>query len=173
MRPFRAVTKSKLFSFRFKKENLHLWLLHIKNVKPNGSLSLRVEFLLFQNPELKKNQCLPLTSHNSGKSNVHTKGGRIPYVRLVSTTPGHITLEYRPWEHRRVIWDCHSMHTDSVHRCPLIKDTHTSRENRKWKVCTLTHPCRLVGPFKSKITSWDQEAKAISKMKSILKTFTV
>lgn len=32
-----------------------------------------------------------------GRSNVQIKGGKIPYVILVITTPGHITLEYRPF----------------------------------------------------------------------------
>lgn len=36
-------------------------------------------------------------SHIMGRSNVQIKGGKIPYVILVITTPGHITLEYRPF----------------------------------------------------------------------------
>ena len=35
-----------------------------------------------------------------GISSVHTKGGRMPHVILVTIVPGHTTLEYRPWEHR-------------------------------------------------------------------------
>lgn len=35
-----------------------------------------------------------------GISSVHMKGGRIPYVILVNTVPGHTTLEYRPCRNR-------------------------------------------------------------------------
>ena len=59
-----------------------------------------------------------------GMINIHTKGGRIPYVRLVSIVPGHTTLEYRPWEQKVGQQFISIQYTLSLPLCQLIKEKH-------------------------------------------------
>ena len=59
-----------------------------------------------------------------GMINIHTKGGRIPYVRLVSIVPGHTTLEYRPWEQKGGQQFISIQYTLSLPLCQLIKEKH-------------------------------------------------